>query len=705
MDNTWLKKRNSGIHMTIRDVDCENYDAERMAREFHEMGVSFFSFFAGGYITTYPSKLPESRLSPWLGDQDVTGDIVKAAHKYGIKAIAMADFSVLPPDVYAMHPDWAMVDKNGKPYETVSGMYTGCVMCGYAEEYGRAMVAEILENYDVDGMKFGGGSYGFNANICHCARCQDSFREMYGLEIPEKQDWDDPTWKKYYHWRTKQTAKRVQFLHDMVTSVRPDMPVMGNGVAFGHPGWTINSALDMEGMAAHQDMIQLEAQDRVKFNYDMSNEWADPYFTNEESVYMTNVTDKPIWIVASYFKAWPWRRSAVDYAEQKAFLAQIVAGGASPMVNLAGGPPVVHEDKRGFQAPAEIWRFVRDHNDYFTGDRSGADVAFVYSDDSMVFYGKNDPDGRYLAAMRGYEQALREQHIPFDIISKNLLNEKGLARYKTLILTNYACMSETEAKAIEAFVKQGGNVVATYETSLYNSEGEKRNDFLLADLFGAHYLETANTWGPNPEGLQNYLKPVSGNPLTGSVEDAGLIPITGDYCKVELTSGKAALTLEQPFIVFPEGLSYAVGEPEGNPCAVVREHTGGGKTVYFPVQLDKMYGIVGFSEIGGTLAGAASWTLGGNLRATCDAPDSVLLTLRLQDNRANVHLVNRTGGRRMLQQIVPVHDVKVQLSSSVREPKRAFLLSTGEELALSRKGSMFEAIVPVLGDYDVVVFE
>lgn len=706
MDNSWLHKRGTGIHMTIRDVDCENFDAERMAKEFREMGVSFFSFFAGGYITTYPSKLKESRISPWLGDRDVTGDIVEAAHKYGIKAIAMADFSVLPPKVYTDHPDWATVDADGKPYETVSGMYTACVMGGYAEEYGRPMVAEILGNYDVDAMKFGGGSYGFGANICHCKRCRDSFRQAAGLEIPLKQDWEDPVWRRYYRWRADQTGRRVRFLHDMVTGIRPDMPVMGNGVCFSDTRWTVNSALDMEAMADAQDMIQIEAQTRCSMDADLGGEWQDPNWTGEEAAYMTNVSDKPIWVVVSYFKAWPWRRSAIDCAEQKAYLAQIAANGASPMVNLSGGPPAVHEDKRGFRAPAEIWRFVRDHNDYFTGDRSGADVAFVYSDDSLVFYGKDDPDDRYLAAMRGYENALREAHIPFDIISKHRLSPENLGRYRTLILTNYACMSEAEAEAVRAFVAGGGNVIATFETSLYDPEGEKRKDFLLGDLFGVRYAGvTESTWGPVPEGMQNYLRMAEGNPLTADCRDAGLLPIAGDYCRVDRLRGEAALTLACPFIVFPEGLSYATGEDLGWPAAVTRTHAGGGKTVYFAVQLDKMHHVAGFGEIADTLAGAVKWTLDGKVRATCNGPDSVSLSLRVQENRANVHLVNRTGGRRMLRRIVPVRDIRVRLDSAVREPKRAFLLSGGEELDLRRDGDVFEALVPVLGDYDVVVFE
>jgi hypothetical protein len=709
MDNTWLAKRNCGIHMTIRDVDCEHFDAERMAREFHEMGVSYFSFFAGGYVTTYPSKLPESRISPWLGERDVTGDIIRASHKYGIKAIAMADFSVLAPDVYRVHPEWAMVDASGKPYETISGMYTACVMGDYARDYGRRMVAEILGTYDVDGMKFGGGSYGFNANICHCEKCRAGFFEMFHEQIPARRDWDDPVWKKYHSWRTAETGKRVRFLHELVSRVNPDMPVMGNGVCFSDTAWTMNSALDMEDMAQHQDMIQIEAQTRYWMKPEIDGgEWQSAFWTGEEAAYMTNVTDKPIWIVTSYFKAWPWRRSAIDYAEQKAYLAQIAANGASPMVNLSGGPPAAHEDKRGFRAPTEIWRFVRDHNPYFSFDRSGAEVAFVYSADSMTYYGKDKPDERYVRPLRGYEEALLEAHIPFDIISDRTLTKEKLARYKALILTGYTCMSEREAAALEAFVADGGSLISSFESALYTKDGVRRPDFLLGSLFGIKFLGVVeNVNGPDPGGRQNYLRlRDADHPLFEGFSDAGLIPVAGQYCRVSATAGDTPMALAQPFIIFPEGLSYATEPDWGFPGAVTREHPAGGRTVYFSAELDRMHHAVGFTEIAGLLANAVRWAVKNDVPVSCDAPDSVLITLRLQNQRANVHLINRTGGRRMLRQFVSVRDITIRLADRVKtDVSRVFSLSSGEEFPVRREAGFWVVTLPTLLDYDVIVFE
>ena len=308
--------------------------------------------------------------------------------------------------------------------------------------------------------------------------------------------------------------------------------------------------------------------------------------------------------------------------------------------------------------------------------------------------------------MRGYERALIEHHIPFDILSKNLLDEKSLARYKTLILTNYACMTESESAAIEAFGARGGNVIATFETSLYDGDGGRRSDFLLGGLLGVSFDSVVeNSWGDKPSGYQNYLRMHGDSPLFAGINDCSVIPVAGDYCRVTTNEALVPLRLAQPFIVFPEGLSYTTEPDPGYPMAVLREHKGGGKTVYLGGQLDKLLHVTGFDEIALLLANAVKWTLDGQPPATCDAPSSVYLTLRLQDGSANVHLVNLTGGPRMLRQIVPVHDITVSLSKTVREAKRAFLLSTGEALPLTEREGRQSVTLPKLGDYDVIIFE
>lgn len=707
-DNSWLKKRGRGIHMTIRDIDCKDFDAERMAQDFDDMGVTFFSFFAGGYITTYPSRLKDSRRSPWLGDQDVTGDIVEAAHRHGIKAIAMADLSVLAPFVAAEHPEWVSIDKNGKPYETVSGMFTACVMGNYGKEYGGDMVREILAQYDVDGIKFGGGSYGFHGDICHCESCRSDYDRMYHRALPQKQDWDDPEWLAYHHWRTEKTSERCKFLHDMVKSIRPDMPVMGNGVCFGAVDWTTNSALDIEDMAKYQDMVQLEAQDRARVSSDLAPKWQSPTWTGEEACYMTSVTeDKPIWIVVSYFKAWPWRRAAVDYAEQKAFMAQIIANGASPMVNTSGGPPKVHEDQRGFQAPSELYNFMKKHACYYDGDRSGANVALVYSQETLVYYGRTEKEARYLEGFRGFEKSLQENHIPFDIISTKVLDEKHLSRYKVIILPTLACMSDGIADALRGFVKGGGSIVATFETGLYDLAGVKRDDFAIGDLLGAKYAETQHVNGDKPDGRQNYSRLQAGHELLTGLEGTELVPEAGRFCRVESAAGSVVpLKLSHPFIVFPEGLSYTTEPDLGYPTMIATEHPGGGRTVYLPSQIDRHHWRAGFPDLSQIMCNTVTWSARQDIPVVCDGPNTIYVSLRRQDGRSLVHLVNLAGGQRYFKQMIPLYGFTVKVKKDIcGDHVRAYMLSDAKALEIHEDGGYYSVTVPVLLDYDIVVFE
>jgi hypothetical protein len=137
-------------------------------------------------------------------------------------------------------------------------------------------------------------------------------------------------------------------------------------------------------------------------------------------------------------------------------------------------------------------------------------------------------------------------------------------------------MSAEEAAQIEAFAARGGRIVAGFETSLYDENGSSRGDFLLGDLLGIKYLGLDNILGSDsasPRGrhevFQNYGRVQEKSPLFDGIEDCSLIPVAGDYVRVEPRGQTATpLRLTHPFIVFPEGLSYTTEGDEGSPLAV-----------------------------------------------------------------------------------------------------------------------------------------
>ena len=104
------------------------------------------------------------------------------------------------------------------------------------------------------------------------------------------------------------------------------------------------------------------------------------------------------------------------------------------------------------------------HQDYLRNERPLARVAIVYSQQTASYYGGEDAKAKVEDPGLGFYQALIEARIPFEMVHDRLLDAEHLDRYKTLILPNIAALSPQQCDQLEAFVKRGGSIVATYET-------------------------------------------------------------------------------------------------------------------------------------------------------------------------------------------------------------------------------------------------
>ena len=124
-------------------------------------------------------------------------------------------------------------------------------------------------------------------------------------------------------------------------------------------------------------------------------------------------------------------------------------------------------------------------------EASLARVGLVYSQQTAWFYGGERAGEKVEDHTLGWYQALIESRIPFEMVHDRLLDrlfENGqLGQFKTLILPNIAALSDSQCRQLREYVAQGGNLIATYETSLYDEWGARRKEFGLADLFGVSF--------------------------------------------------------------------------------------------------------------------------------------------------------------------------------------------------------------------------
>ena len=85
---------------------------------------------------------------------------------------------------------------------------------------------------------------------------------------------------------------------------------------------------------------------------------------------------------------------------------------------------------------------------------------------------------------------LQKLHVPVEFLSDRDVELENLKKFQVVILPNTAILTKPQVKALSQYVKEGGSILATYETSLCDEFGLEKEDFDLADVFGLKYITT-----------------------------------------------------------------------------------------------------------------------------------------------------------------------------------------------------------------------
>ncbi|MFW5742191.1 MAG: hypothetical protein ACOC2D_02865 [Spirochaetota bacterium] len=699
-------QRHRLIHMTIRDPDCPGFDVDDMIATYTRWRVTGFSFFAAGYITTYPSKLPFMRLSPGMDTRDLTGELIEKAHKAGMIAVPMIDLGEIPIEVAREHPQWPGRTRDGGLYHKTDTIASACPNGGYVREASRAMVEELNELYDLDGMKFGGASQQMPGAVCYCENCRRRYKDELGRDLPPDDDLTTPEYQDYLLWRDRVKEQTVRYLVEMVHEVA-GVPVVSNAV------WQLGDGRDIRDPARSQDWVQVEVQPKYGgFTDDAPPDWARLKLATETSRYIPLLTKEPPWVVASYFLAWPWRRVAAPYPEQKLILAQLAANGAAPMVNLSGGPPAVHEDPRGFQATEEVFTFMADHPEVFDGDESAARVALVYSEGCSNLAGRiGRPRDLYVFGFHSTENLLDEAHIHYDIVSADDLPRIASDRYDVIVLPAASVMSDEAIGSLERHVKAGVGLVAWGDPARFDGDGKGRSGAPLGTLLGVESIEDGGGLieaAGDVGRAQAYLRlaqPAGSGTGGAAALTEGLpcayIAAAGPWWKARAVDGTAVPVVRGPaFRVFPEGLSYPESNPD-DPLAILSGGDGAGKVVFMPFDAGHSFGRSAHPDAARLVTNAVGWVSRAPHVVRLPGFPDVLLSARTNGGNLYVHLINTTGRQRLLTAFTPVFDLPLEIDARVNVAA-AKLVSSGEELPLDRTNGTTRVAVPRLVDYDVV---
>jgi hypothetical protein len=301
--------------------------------------------------------------------------------------------------------------------------------------------------------------------------------------------------------------------------------------------------------------------------------------------------------------------------------------------------------------------------------------------------------------------------VPFEIITDEDVERRDLSPYAVILMDNTACLSDAAAGRLREYVKKGGGLVATYETSLYDEGGKKRADFALGDLFGAKFLSDDYPlgWVGHPVPKQDVLSAATVKLLMGNVEDItgktiGGMPFVSDTV-LTAAAGGAMVT-----DVWCRKTDTVGGDGPG----LITNKVGAGKVIFMPMNVGKASFLVNYEYLDRMVAEALGWAAREPAPVEVRAPTTVIAAVWRQDRRLVVHLLNDLSslgrGQVVLEQsiatrreVLPVRGIEVFFPGRTYQK---FTLEPGGTALVARKAPGGLAVtVPEVGLHAMVVAE
>jgi hypothetical protein len=295
---------------------------------------------------------------------------------------------------------------------------------------------------------------------------------------------------------------------------------------------------------------------------------------------------------------------------------------------------------------------------------------------------------RFLTPAIGAYSAITRSGLTLSTIHRLSL-ERQMRGTRVLILANAALLSDEQVQVVREHVRQGGGLIATHETSLYDENGKHRGNFALADVLGVHYVD---------------VRPAAPRSLRLS---AAAHPVTAGLTKqATLMHDEASVNVR---VDTAEVLAWLQGEKKGesrSPAILVNQF-GRGRVVYLPGRPDAMQSETLTPWIERLYGAAIRWTGAEEPPVVVRAEAMVGATLFDQPDRRIVHLLNHNRDSKYYgAQLTPLEKVAVDLAIPAgRQVQRVHRLWTPAELPFTCETGRVRFVLAGLDEYEVVAVE
>jgi len=664
LPSQWYHKPMRILQTVLRQPDAAHYNVDSLVNYMKATHANTLVVNGGGIVDFFQNKLPMANINPYIGKRDLLAEIVAGCHKADIRVIARVDFRGVDKERYSQHPDWFAKDEKGNPIilnYTTPELYAPCYNSHYRNEHAVAFIEQLMDKYKLDGIWH--NSVNFH-HTCYCPRCKADFRQLTGKEIPIKSS-PEEEWEVYYQWNAGVASRQLGLMRGTVKKY-------GNDKTYA---------------AEVFDMYKIEQQKHTGISLYSAAEYFDFFvivaFLADNTA---KVEYKDIWYPAAIVKFLkslePGKAPVILFGgngtehryiydpplDSRLWLwEEAAAGGGFWNCYFNGYYPANAPDSRNAYLAADMYKYLKDNEAFIQQLQPVTDIGVMYSKPS----GEQVGDADFANSMSGIQRLLAENHYQYGFVSDKLLTAERLKEFKVLLLPNVAALSDEHVLLIKEWVKKGGKLLSSFQTSLFDEHGIARKDFGLSAVMGVSDLgQMANTE------MDCYQKIMRRNDLVKGMEKTFLLHNGGRTLLTKALNGAEIITGYLPKINNqPPENAFPSGWDAEYPIMVSHKY-GMGESIYFANEIEKLNYTIGHPDYDQLLTNSINHLIGQLPVLKTNAPASVHVYLNKSDSNPDtfqLSLVNTSSSsQRPFRDLIPVENISVELPFEISSAEKLF---------------------------------
>ena len=375
-------------------------------------------------------------------------------------------------------PEWRVRQPDGSPLirdDEFAKWSLCCYQTGY-REYCLAQLEEIVKNYTPDALFLDI----FGASLCYCDACRSKFASVYHYPLPETTE--DILAHK---------ADIVQFLNQNAKDFLEELKQRVKAI---DPGLAVTINFSCHYPQEIRDMLDYQFSEPL-----LKDNWFSSAYARD-----TAIGQYPILVPGEASQVYNYSSVNEYICDLSSIAAQGCRVGMYSGSQHIDGTLDFEEARRLGKAFTEIEKM----EPYLTGRSPVKCAGILQSDlsmtvnlpalhpDAIIRMKRHNP---HQNAVLGAMQLCEHAKVPYMVLPERTLTPSLLAQYDVLLLPEVYVIEEDTAALLKEYVANGGLLISSGQSGLWNADSTKRPASSISELFGTGNAAinteyTANRW-------------------------------------------------------------------------------------------------------------------------------------------------------------------------------------------------------------------